>query len=275
MKFVGHTEEYLELETLDQNSCGILKEKVESSLSVLWFQSDGTELIIDGKAHAFLKNQIIFLTEFHQVEIKKMDSIRFLRFNRSFYCILDHDEEVGCKGALFFGASQLPVIQIPKASLEQFQTLWNMFDIEMNSDDHLQIDMLQMMLKRYLILCARLFKEQEHYPDVHQESNIIREFNFLVEKHFKTKHTVAEYADLLYKSPKTLSNIFSKMGTKTPLQFIQERKLLEAKRKLRYSDMQIQEIAYEIGYEDIQAFSRFFKKKEGISPSKFKELSQD
>ena len=275
MKFVGHTEEYLELETLDQNSCGILKEKVESSLSVLWFQSDSTELIIDGKAHAFLKNQIIFLTEFHQVEIKKMDSIRFLRFNRSFYCILDHDEEVGCKGALFFGASQLPVIEIPKASLEQFQTLWNMFDIEMNSDDHLQIDMLQMMLKRYLILCARLFKEQEHYPDVHQESNIIREFNFLVEKHFKTKHTVGEYADLLYKSPKTLSNIFSKMGTKTPLQFIQERKLLEAKRKLRYSDMQIQEIAYEIGYEDIQAFSRFFKKKEGISPSKFKELSQD
>jgi len=94
----------------------------------------------------------------------------------------------------------------------------------------------------------------------------------LVEQHFKTKHTVAEYAELLYKSPKTLSNIFLKMGSKTPLQYIQERKLLEAKRRLRYSNMQIQEIAYEIGYEDIQAFSRFFKKKVGISPSKFKEL---
>ena len=272
MKFLGHTDEYLQLETIDKNSCHILKEKIESSLSVLWFQSDGNELIIDGKEYRFLKNQIIFLTEFHQVDIKHIDTIRFLRFNRSFYCILDHDEEVGCKGALFFGASQLPVIQIPKASIEQFQTLWNMFDIEMNSNDHLQIDMLQMMLKRYLILCTRLFKEQEDYPEANKESNIIREFNFLVEQHFKTKHTVAEYAELLYKSPKTLSNIFLKMGSKTPLQYIQERKLLEAKRRLRYSNMQIQEIAYEIGYEDIQAFSRFFKKKVGISPSKFKEL---
>ena len=272
MKFLGHTDEYLQLETIDKNSCHILKEKIESSLSVLWFQSDGNELIIDGKEYRFLKNQIIFLTEFHQVDIKHIDTIRFLRFNRSFYCILDHDEEVGCKGALFFGASQLPVIQIPKASLEQFQTLWNMFDIEMNSNDHLQIDMLQMMLKRYLILCTRLFKEQEDYPEANKEANIIREFNFLVEQHFKTKHTVAEYAELLYKSPKTLSNIFLKMGSKTPLQYIQERKLLEAKRRLRYSNMQIQEIAYEIGYEDIQAFSRFFKKKVGISPSKFKEL---
>lgn len=273
MKFVGHTDEYLQLETLNQNSSDILKEKIESSLSVLWMESDGTELIIDGKAYQFLKNQIIFLTEFHQVEIKSIGKIRFLRFNRPFYCILDHDDEVGCKGVLFFGASQLPIIEIPSASIDQFHTLWNMFDIEMNSNDHLQIDMLQMMLKRYLILCARLFKEQEHYPETHQETDIIREFNFLVEKHFKTKHTVAEYAELLYKSPKTLSNIFSKMGSKTPLQFIQERKLLEAKRRLRYSNMQIQEIAYEIGYEDIQAFSRFFKKKEGVSPSKFKELA--
>ena len=154
----------------------------------------------------------------------------------------------------YSGASQLPIIQIPVEATEQFETLWNMFTIEMESDDNLQIDMLQMMLKRYLILCTRLFKEQEQYPKENKESDIVREFNFLVEKYFKTKHTVAEYAALLFKSPKTLSNVFSKIGSKTPLQYIQDRKLLEAKRKLRYSDMQIQEIAYDIGYEDIQAF---------------------
>lgn len=271
MKFLGNTDEYLQLQTLDTNSCMVLKESIESSLSVLWFTSDDNELIIDGKEYIFSKNQIIFLTEFHQVDIKKIDDIRFLRFNRSFYCILDHDQEVGCKGILFFGASQLPIIQIPVEAVDQFETLWNMFTIEMESDDNLQIDMLQMMLKRYLILCTRLFKAQEQYPRENKESDMVREFNFLVEQHFKTKHTVAEYAALLFKSPKTLSNVFSKIGSKTPLQYIQDRKLLEAKRKLRYSDMQIQEIAYDLGYEDLQAFSRFFKKKEGISPSKYKE----
>ncbi len=46
--------------------------------------------------------------------------------------------------------------------------------------------------------------------------------------------------------------------------------MLEARRLLHHSELQIQEVAYEIGYDDIQTFSRFFKKQEGISPSEFK-----
>ena len=46
--------------------------------------------------------------------------------------------------------------------------------------------------------------------------------------------------------------------------------MLEAKRLLYHSDMQIQEIAFKVGYDDIQSFSRFFKKQEGISPSKYR-----
>ena len=61
--------------------------------------------------------------------------------------------------------------------------------------------------------------------------------------------------------------MFSNISSKTPLQFIHQRRSLEAKRLLQYSEKQIQEIAYDIGFEDIQAFSRFFKKIEGVSPS--------
>ena len=271
MKFIGNTQEYLQLQTLEKLNCDVLNETIEGSLTVLWFESDFNKLIIDGQEYIFTKNQIVFLTEFHNVEVNNISKIRFLKFNRSFYCVLDHDAEVGCKGILFFGASQLPIIKIPNEELEQFETLWKMFTIEMQSKDSLQIDMLQMMLKRYLILCTRLFKSQAHYPNEKVSLDIVREFNFLVEQHFKKKHSVTEYAELLNKSPKTLSNIFSKISSKSPLQYIQDRKMLEAKRLLRYSDLQIQEIAYEIGYEDLQSFSRFFKRQEGISPSIFKE----
>jgi AraC family transcriptional activator of pobA len=255
------------------DDCNIFKDTIEGSLTVLWFQSDSNILVIDGEEYNFKKNEIVFLTEFHKVTVTKLDKIRFLKFNRSFYCVIDHDAEVGCKGILFFGASQLPIIQIPEKELEQFDILWKMFNIEMSSEDNLQIEMLQMMLKRYLILCTRLFKSQESYPNEKVELDLVREFNFLVEQHFKSKHTVSEYAELLNKSPKTLSNLFSKISSKTPLQYIQERKMLEAKRLLRHSKLQIQEIAYEIGYDDIQTFSRFFKKKAGVSPSEFKELA--
>lgn len=272
MKFIGNTQEYLHLETIASGqNCHILTETIESSLTILWFEDNGNELLIDGKKQAFNKNQIVFLTEFHHVEVGCLSNTRFLRFNRPFYCIFDHDADIGCKGLLFFGASELPIIHIPETEKETFEILWKMFTIEMLSNDSLQIDMLQTMLKRYLILCARIYKTQKILSDDITKLDLIREFNFLVEQHFKTKHTVAEYADLMNRSPKTLSNIFSKSGFKTPLQYIQERKMLEARRLLRYSDKQIKEIAFELGYEEIQAFSRFFKKYEHVSPSEFKE----
>lgn len=274
MRFTGQTDEFLELRTLEQKDCYIFKNPEPGSLTVLWFLEDNNTFIVDGKTYNFHKNQIVFFTEFHQIEVVEKHKTNFLRFNRSFYCIVDHDDEISCKGLLFFGASQLPIITIPDGEVDHFLTLWKMFAIEMDLVDNLQIGMLQMMLKRYLIICTRLYKTQALSNPPEKDNNLIREFNFLVEQHFKTKHTVAEYAELLNKSPKTISNIFSKIHSKSPLQYIKERRLLEARRLLTYTDMQIQEVAYEIGYEDIQAFSRFFKKQQGVSPSEFKKTLQ-
>lgn len=271
MKFIGNTDEYLHLDVLNGTSCEVLTYEVENSLSVLWFQNNGNILKIDGREYTFDANQILYLTEFHKIEVIAIGDIRFLSFNKSFYCILNHDVEVSCKGALFFGASQIPVIQIQGESLRKFDTLWNMFLLEMDTNDHLQIEMLQMMLKRYLILGTRIYKQRENFPETKENYDLIREFNYLVETHFKEKHSVADYAALLFKSPKTLSNLFAKMGTKSPLRYIHDRKLLEARRQLIYSDQTVKEIAYELGFSDIQTFSRFFKKYEQISPSEFKE----
>lgn len=271
MKFIGSTEETLHLLNIDGENCDVLHTRKESELTILWFESDDNKLTIDGVDYDFHQNQMIFLTEFHRLEMDCLKKTRMIRFNRPFYCVLDHDEEVGCKGILFFGAAKLPIISIPKKEQRTFDTLWEMFSIEMQSHDSLQIEMLQMMLKRLLILCTRVYKSQDHLPEEKQKMDLIREFNFLVERHFKTKHSVKEYADMLFKSPKTLSNVFLKSGYKTPLQFIQERRMLEARRLLRHSQMQIKEIAYDIGFEDLQSFSRFFKKNEGVSPSEFRE----
>lgn len=272
MEFKGNTHEYLRLEEIGPDNCSFLKEKIPSALTLLWMGDDRTVLNIDGRSQQFKSNQVVCLTEFHRVAVEKVTALRMVRFNRPFFCVVDHDSEVGCKGILFFGASQLPVFHIPEADLEKFEVLWKMFFIEMQSKDALQIEMLQMLLKRLLILCTRLYKDQQQLGALGKiESDIVREYNFLVENHFKTKHSVAEYAGLLHKSPKTISNLFSQIGVKTPLQLIQERKMLEARRLLKYTEKAVKEIAYEIGYEDLQTFSRFFKAQEGVSPSEFRE----
>ncbi len=272
MQYKGTTNEKLRIFNLVEGDYDELTKSEESDLTLLWFTQDNNQLKIDEVDYNFSKNQIVCFTEFHHVEVKHISCAQMIRFNRPFYCIVDHDSEVGCKGVLFFGASMLPVISVPHHELKTFEIVFEMFMLELKTEDNLQLEMLQMMLKRFLILCARVYKKQEDYHKIEDNQiNIVREYNFLVEQHFKTIHTVAEYADMLFKSPKTLSNLFSKVSSKTPLQFIQDRKMLEARRLLRYTDKSIKHIAIEIGFEDIQTFGRFFKKNEGVSASVFRE----
>ncbi len=271
MIYKGGTDEYFEVVTLNSENKNLISESMDGQLSLLWFEDDNNKLIIDTIEYSFGKNELISLTSFQKVEALKLTSAKFIRFNSPFYCILDHDSEVGCKGILFYGSRNLPVIKPSEEDLEILSTVWKMLVIEMKSKDNLQLEMLQMMLKRILILCTRIYRSQENYEAIDNgKVDIIREFNFLVETHFKEKHSVSEYAEILNKSPKTLSNLFGKLSDRTPLQLIQNRILLEVKRLLRYTDMPVSEVGYEVGFNDVQSFSRFFKKKEGVSPSDFR-----
>ncbi|NME67286.1 helix-turn-helix domain-containing protein [Flammeovirga aprica] len=270
MKFLKSTGEYLEITELTDEKNLSLFEDSSSKLSVIWFAEE-SQLRIDGRMYSFCPNEIVFLTEFHKIEEINIVKGKLLRFNRPFYCILDHDSDVGCKGILFFGASSLPKISITNNDGDTLMALWRVFENEMESTDDHQLEMLQMLLKRLLILCTRIMKKQTSLSTLSEDKlTVVKEFNFLVELHFKEKKSVGEYAELLNKSPKTLSNAFKLLGQKSPLQFIQDRIILEARRQIIYTDKSISEIAYELGYDDIQAFSRFFKKMENLSPSDYR-----
>ena len=105
--------------------------------------------------------------------------------------------------------------------------------------------------------------------DEHTERtfNLVRQYFMLVDTHFKEKKQVQDYAELLHRSPKTLSNIFTAHNLPSPVQVIHERTLTEAKRLLLYSSKPAKEIAYILGFDSPSVFSRFFKNtaKESIS----------
>ena len=272
MKYKGKDHQYFETGWVKQENAKSIEHLESSELLLLWFDSDGNTLVIDNVTYIFNQNDIVCLTEFHKVEVKRLSRTRFIKWNKYFYCIINHDSEVGCKGVLFYGAFALPVIHLADQDAETLLVVWKMLAQEMISQDSLQEEMLQMMLKRILILCTRIYKEQNRVSEVEKvQFDIVREYHFLVEMHFREKHTVNEYAEMLFKSPKTLSNLFKKLESKSPLQFIKDRKMLEARRLLSYTEKTISEIGYELGFSEIQAFSRFFKKEEGISPKNFKK----
>ena len=198
--------------------------------------------------------------------------VALLSFNRAFYCIHTHDAEVNCNGLLFFNAQETPILKLSGTEGAKLSLLLDDLQEEFMLEDRNQEVMLRVLLKRFIIKCTRLARQQFANGLANdQQQDILREFAVLVEQNFKTHHLVADYADMLHRSPKTVQNIFAKAGGKSPLQIIHDRLALEAKRLLLYTDKSAKEICIELGFEEQAQFSRFFKKMTGLSTTEFKE----
>ncbi len=195
------------------------------------------------------------------------------RFNRDFYCIVNHDKEVGCAGFLFYGSWGQIVLETNADQRRKLELLIEVFKDEFGDKDDIQGDMLRMLLVRLIITITRIAREQLLYTKKVEEPklDLIRQYNMLVETHFKEKHEVQFYAAQLFKVPKTLANVFAKYGSRTPLEIIHDRIAMEARRLLVYSELSIKEIALQLGFEDAGHFSRFVKNQLGQPPMAFKK----
>ena len=274
MKFTGITGEYFQILEINQSMLSLINTvtREEEFFYLFWFQEEG-RASINSEDYRFKSNTILTLTPLHRFHIYHAPNLKVFRFNKSFFCVDSDDQEVGCKGLLFFGGLELPVIKLDEQNRKVFSNVLRILRLEMLLKDEMQMEILRMMIKRLLIRSARLFKKQNQIlTDDVSKVDLIREFYFLVEMHFTKIHDVGSYASMLSRSPKTLSNVLKKVIGVSPSKYIQERIMMEAKNLLSYTNKEISEVGYELGFQDVQAFSRFFKRNESLSPSEYREM---
>lgn len=244
-------------------------------LTITWNVGADQMVTIDGISYLFPSQSILPLMVNQSFAFEYSDTVIAWQFNREFYCIVDHDKEVSCVGFLFYGTKIPMFIQLDPSEQLKFEALLMIFGDEFAIQDNIQGEMLRMLLKRLIIKLTRLAKKKYLNRDFSENDlDLVRRFNLLVEMNYRSLHDVKSYADLLNKSSKTLCNLFALYHQPSPLQVIHNRIALEAKRLLLYTDRSVKEITFDLGFEEIPHFSRFFKKHIGLSPSEFKERSE-
>ncbi|MGL4333000.1 MAG: helix-turn-helix domain-containing protein [Bacteroidales bacterium] len=239
----------------------------------IWVQEGSLFVEVDHVITELQKDEIISLTPLQHVAIKEINGKYLcLGFNSIFYCIYGHDNEVSCNGLLFNGSSNVIRIQLTPEESVRLHTISDIFMDECVICDNLQEEMLRIVLKRFIITCTRIARNRFAVTEEKEKSfDLIRQFYVLVDMHYKEKKQVQDYAEMLFRSPKTISNLFSEYHLPTPLRVIHERVDSEAKRLLLYTNKTAKEIADILGFEDLSSFSRFFKKMNKESLSEFRK----
>ncbi|MBC8593926.1 helix-turn-helix domain-containing protein [Oscillospiraceae bacterium N12] len=242
----------------------------------IWVREGNITLEIDHQEVPLAKNEVISLTNLQHLEFKSIDGEYLtLLFNGNFYCIYGNDHEVSCSGFLFNGSSNVIRFILDEEEQKILNEIVEALKREFTVSDSLQEEMLRIQLKRFIIQATRIARRRLNITQEKEYTfEVIRQFYILVDTHFREKKQVQDYADLLHKSPKTLSNIFSTCKLPSPLRVIHERVEAEAKRLLLYSTKSSKEIADLLGFEDQSSFSRFFKNMTGQSTVQFRNEAE-
>jgi len=97
-----------------------------------------------------------------------------------------------------------------------------------------------------------------------------RGFIDLVERRHKEQWTVSQYAVALGITAPHLNTLCKRYAGRSAKRLIHDRLLLAARRGLAYTDRSVAAIAGDLGFADPSYFARFFRRSEGMTPSRFR-----
>jgi len=143
-------------------------------------------------------------------------------------------------------------------------------------DKHTQ-DIILSQIDLLLNYCNRFYERQFITRKV-VNNDLLSKMENLLNDYFNTTETLksglptVEYiANQLHFSANYLSDMLRLLTGQNAQQHIHEKLIEKAKEKLLTTNLSVNEIAYELGFEQSQSFNRLFKKKTEMSPLKYRQ----
>lgn len=106
--------------------------------------------------------------------------------------------------------------------------------------------------------------------EVGRREELFIKFIHLIHKYCPQQREVGFYAEKLYITSRYLSSITQNIADKSAKYIIDKHAIQRIKIMLKYSNMSIQDISYELNFPDQSFFSRYFKKHTGMSPLEYR-----
>lgn len=165
-------------------------------------------------------------------------------------------------------------VTVPEGDVARFEAVIEALAQETRRPrDSRSVDLQRHLLSALLLWVERWYDavrvERRDADD--PELQLYRRFTDLLEREYVRHHEAAFYAEALRVPQAALSRALSSVAGRTTKELITDRRMLEAARLLRFSEMTVGEVAFRAGYGDQLYFSRAFKREYGEAPSAYRE----
>jgi AraC family transcriptional activator of pobA len=171
-------------------------------------------------------------------------------------------------------ASNNPVLILDTLTAATVDVLFWLLQKKGSSDEKTQWhdETIQHVFSLLILEIVSLIKRKIADNPSHYSRKVYLTFQFLklLREHVKEQRSVNFYADMLYVTPKHLSMCVKEITGKTCGEIIDEMVVAEAKALLHNSELTIGRVADELNFSDQYFFSKYFKKRTGMSPMNYR-----
>jgi AraC family transcriptional activator of pobA len=179
----------------------------------------------------------------------------------------------GANPAWLVGSRAVQKVAVPVGDAGRLEAAIELLAAETRRPpDSRTVDLERHFLSALLLWVERWYEatriEQRDADD--PDLALYRRFSEVLERDYARHHDAPHYADELGVPQAALSRGLVNVTGRTTKELITDRRMLEAARLLRFTDMSVGELAYRAGYGDQLYFSRAFKRQFGEPPSAYR-----
>ncbi len=245
-----------------------------SYYQIIWFFSKGGTHSVDFRTYDIKRDTILFITkdQIHCFDENLDIKGWLIHFNESFF--MHTDVDIFLKYNIF-KTQENPCYALEHKTIDNAKNYMSLILGELSNRNQFGFEnVIQFLLKCLLINLERVHQHKNEEKMGLSNAYELQYYQFkeLIEVNYKKNLQVKEYADAMHISTKTLATITKSMMQTSPAQIIAERVVLQAKRLLRFTSLQIGEVAFQLGFEDPSYFVKYFKRHVNMSPSIFRNL---
>ena len=201
---------------------------------------------------------------------------RMYMFNKDLKTGLSVIWNIGTKAEFIIDSQPIAVKKDCFLFLTSFHTIQKIeFELHHTIDKH-SCTLIATNIELLLNYCVRFYDRQFITRNI-ANKDILTRFENLLNNYFESElplnvgfPTVKYCAEQLHLSSNYFGDLIRKETGKTAQDYVQHKIINLAKERIFDSSKSVSEIAYELGFQYPQHFSRFFKKKTGFTPNEYR-----